>query len=216
MTAVCLMIKPDIALLATDSLLGWPPNQKSGILRDARGQPMHDSKLVILSAAGCAFATIGVRQFRANVLDQSALFDSFDTAVELLPAILRRAMVGLEGQQRLFITGWSDAHQGMAGAVFESRSDFVTSVSAPKLGGTNFWVHPPAAADMQWPRAAEPEQMHTLLQFQIDHYRREIGPDIATGGRCCVATLTRDSITTRVVGDLGIPTAPAEQLIHHH
>ena len=45
------------------------------------------------------------------------------------------------------------------------------------------------------------------LQAQIDQCRREIGPDIATGGRCCVATLTRDSITTRMVGELGTPTA---------
>jgi hypothetical protein len=206
MTAVCMMIKPDVALLATDSLLGWSTSH-GGILRDWRGLPMHDSKLVILSAAGCAFATIGTRQFRSNVLERSAVIDSFDTAFAVLPAVLRGAMVGLEGQQRLFLAGWSDAHQGMAGAVFESAYDFVTSVSAPKLGGTNFWVHPPAAADMQWPRAAEPEQMHALLQFQIDHYRRELGPDIPTGGRCCVATVTRDSITTRMVGELGTPRA---------
>lgn len=213
MTIVDVFERADRILIATDSLLCGPDGR---VLCDATGRPLLDTKVVPLRATGWMFATVGNRGLREALCNIAHTFEGIDDAIARLPDVLRglheclqldsRRDGPLFRRQAVFAGGWSHVQGACVAASFASGQGYRCAyVAAQPPGQSRIWLDPAVPVCEyagRWPSRSE--DVLPLMAWQLDHHRAR-DPLAPAGGPAVAWELTRDGITSHVLGDLGLP-----------
>ncbi|MDE2456680.1 MAG: hypothetical protein KGL43_24090 [Burkholderiales bacterium] len=228
MTIVNLAIRRNHAMLSADSIAGF--ETWNAPLCDAAGVTLEDSKIVVLPHAHLAFATLGSLHIRHRLAAQSYRMRSVDQAIAVFPTMARAAVASLGSAAEvingtsIMLVGYSHSQGRMIAASFRSADDFVAVQHGENLYDDGHACHvnnpdyvpqfnPTATPPYpEWGSPRTPAEAFELMQAQCEKYRGlDAGAPI--GGRCVVAEITPEGISTRVIGDLGMSQFPAG--VHH-
>jgi len=224
------------ALIATDTAVYVCDHGEPGadVLYHADGTAVSANKLHALPNLRAVLVGRGTSSVHAFAVERIRLARDFERAVELLADELPRLALapslagtykGKPLQHSVHLVGWSDAHESMCRASFESASGYRPTVT-PAGGGWQglydpfvshpAWVFDPAQSEaraderrayFEAQRERDPRCLKTAAAYARPavEYARSQDPRAPFGGRLLVAELTRDSVHIVDAGDLGLP-----------
>jgi len=226
-TLINLALKPDRALIATDTLAYlWD----ASVQYRPDGTPVEVEKLHVFASANFVLMLRGVstlsRYLDNELRREMRKVESIDDAIREMPDLLRRAAATLQltGPHRgaycldeLYVLGFSKHRGGMLLARWSSETGFAGVIPAARVaqlsaGQSQYAIDPYVSMGDVGP-AGMPDDLPRMQAFtrrQLERCRAE-DPRAPYGGRLIVAELSESGITLTQAGDLGLPAQPEDQ-----
>jgi hypothetical protein len=206
MTLVNFAIERERAIVAADSVASMPDGSTG---RYVDGTAVFHHKLHVF--AGFVLSGLGSIALWRRMLEAAPSYADADAAMARLPDILRHAWPACpppgylySGNSVAVLVGWSDHRQRMVGVQFDASKEFAPQIAEVDGPNQSAWVlNPGPHAPPGYLRDADAAGMLRIAQWQCEHWRAKC-QDVPIGGRLSVCELTRDAITLRIVGDLGL------------